>query len=227
MSGASLRVFSASLDVSQARHRRLRESLSGDERARAERFVFEVHRRRFAAARGLLREVLGRELRIEPAAVRFDYGPRGKPALARDLEAGLRFNVSHAQQRALVAVARGLEVGVDIEAVREGIDHTAIAKRFFSRAECDALLALPEPARADAFFTIWTRKEAYVKLLGGGLLIPLDSFDVSLGEPARLVRSQETAAEPVELVSLTVPTGFRAALAVAGGPAAVEVLALE
>ena len=213
--------------MSEERLGRLRDSLSRDERARAERFVFEVHRRRFTAARGLLREVLGRELRIEPPAVRFDYGPRGKPALARDLESGLRFNVSHAQERALLAVARGLELGVDIEAVREGIDHTAIAKRFFSRVECDALLALTEPARADAFFTIWTRKEAYVKLLGGGLLIPLDGFDVNLGEPARLVRSMEAAAEPVELLSLTVPAGFRAALAFAGGPAAVQVLALE
>lgn len=176
-----------------------------------------------------MREVLGRELRIKPAAVRFDYGPHGKPALASDLDSELHFNVSHAQERALLAVARGLELGVDIEAVRETIDHTAIAKRFFSRAECDALLALPEAARADAFFTIWTRKEAYVKLLGGGLLIPLDGFDVSLGEPARLLRFKggEAAAEPVELVSLTVPTGFRAALAFAGGPAAVEALALE
>lgn len=215
--------------MSESRLRRLRESLSGDERGRAERFVFEVHRRRFTAARGLLREVLGGELRIEPAAVRFDYGPRGKPALARDLETELRFNVSHAQERALLAVARGLELGVDIEAVREGIDTTAIAKRFFSPLERSALLALPEAARADAFFTIWTRKEAYVKLLGGGLAIPLDSFDVSLGEPARLLRSKggEAAAEPVELLSLTVPTGFRAALAIAGGPAAVEALALE
>lgn len=225
----SIRVFSASLDVSESRLRRLRESLSGDERARAERFVFEVHRRRFTAARGLLREVLAGELGIPPAAVRFDYGPRGKPALARDLETELRFNVSHAQERALLAVARGLELGVDIEAVREGIDTAAIAKRFFSPKEGGALLALPEAARADAFFTIWTRKEAYVKLLGGGLAIPLDSFDVSLGEPARLLRSKggEAAAEQVALLSLTVPTGFRAALAVAGEPAAVEALALE
>lgn len=215
--------------MSESRLRRLREPLSADERGRAERFVFEVHRRRFTAARGLLREVLGGELGTPPAAVRFDYGPRGKPALAYDLETELRFNVSHAQERAILAIARGLELGVDIEAVRQSIDHAAIAKRFFSPKERDALLALPEAARADAFFTIWTRKEAYVKLLGGGLLIPLDSFDVSLGEPARLLRSKggEAAPEPAELLSLAVPTGFRAALAVAGAPAGVEALALE
>ena len=205
------------------------ESLSADERGRAERFVFEVHRRRFTAARGLLREVLGRELLIEPAAIRFEYGPHGKPALASDIGSELRFNVSHTQARALVAITRGFELGVDIEAVREGIDYVAIAKRFFSQAEQTALLALSEPRRAEAFFTIWTRKEAYVKLKGGGLVIPLDSFDVSLDEPARLLRSAggDPAARPVELESLPAPSGFRAALAVAGRPAAVEFETLE
>jgi 4'-phosphopantetheinyl transferase len=61
---------------------------------------------------------------------------------------------------------------VDIEGVRDDIDHAAIARRFFSGTEGEALLAQPERSRAAAFFAIWTRKEAYIKLLGGGLSTP-------------------------------------------------------
>lgn len=204
MSPGGVRVVSASLDVDEPRLRELRAWLSAAERARAERFVFELHRRRFVAARGMLREALAAELGVEPAAVGFEHGPRGKPRLVRGLDPELGFNVSHAQDRALFAIARGLELGVDIEALREDVDHAAIARRFFSPRERDALLALPDTARAAAFFTIWTRKEAYVKLLGGGLAIPLDSFDVTLD-----------ADERVEIFSLDAPPGFVAALAAA------------
>lgn len=214
-----MRVLSACLDVSEPRLRELRGSLQPDEQSRAERFVFEVHRRRFVAARGLLREALAAELGIEPKAVRFEYGPRGKPSLVRGLDPELRFNVSHSQDRAVFALARGLELGVDIEAVREDIEHAAIASRFFSPMERAALLALPEPARAAAFFTIWTRKEAYVKLLGGGLAIPLDSFEVNLEQPARLLRAGREGT--TELRSLEAPPGFVAALALAGSPIGV------
>lgn len=217
-----MRVLSASLDVSLPRLSELREQLSTDERARAERFVFDIHRRRFAAARGLLREALGRELGVSGAAIRFEYGPHGKPGLFRGSDPELRFNISHSQERLVVAIARGLELGVDVEAVRQGVEHEAIARRFFSPAERTALLGLPEPERAAAFFTIWTRKEAYVKLIGGGLSVPLDSFDVSLDEPARLLRAAGGGAARTELRSLAAPPGFHAALAVAGRPSAVN-----
>lgn len=204
MSPGGVRVVHVSLDVKEPRLRELRAWLSEAERARAERFVFELHRRRFVAARGMLREALAAELRVEPAAVGFEYGPRGKPRLLHSGDPELGFNVSHAQDRAVFAIARGLELGVDIEAVRDGIDHAAIARRFFSASERAVLLALPESQRAPAFFRIWTRKEAYIKLLGGGLAIPLDSFDVTLDTH-----------EPVELRSLDAPPGFVAALATA------------
>jgi 4'-phosphopantetheinyl transferase len=205
------RVACLALDVPEARLTRLRLLLDAGERARAERFVFERHRRRFTAARGLLRETLAAELGGDPAALRFEYGPRGKPRLAAGSDDGLRFNVSHSGELLLIALARGAELGVDVEAVRPDIDHAAIARRFFSACEQAALLALPDPLRARGFFAIWTRKEAYVKLLGGGLSIPLDGFDVSLDEPARLLRG----AAGVTLLRAEAPDGFLAALAMA------------
>src|SRR6185436_5816324 len=90
------------------------ELLDEAERMRAERFVFERDRRRFVTAHAWVRVVLGRCLDCRPETVRFETGPRGKPHLA-DTAVDLRFNLSHAGERALLAVTRGLEVGVDIE----------------------------------------------------------------------------------------------------------------
>lgn len=225
MTHEDVRVAFVSLDVSAERLRALSSLLSPDERARAERFAFERHRRRFTAARGQLRETLGAALAMSPEAIRFEQGPNGKPRLAQDKDGAWRFNVSHSDERAAFAIARGLELGVDLEALRSDIDHAAIAARFFAPAERDALLALPEHERAAGFFEIWTRKEAFVKLLGDGLTIPLASFVVSLGRNARLLAGGEAAkarfAAPVELRSLEAPPGFVAALAVAGRPSGV------
>jgi 4'-phosphopantetheinyl transferase len=215
---AAVRVVSSTLDVAAERLAELQASLSDDERARAERFVLERHRRRFVAARGTLRELLARELGERPRALRFEYGPHGKPRL-RGAELG--FNASHSQDLALYALARGRELGVDVEALREDVDHAAIAARFFSPSEREALRGTPADARAGAFFSIWTRKEAFVKLLGGGLAIPLDSFDVSLGEPAVLLRLPERAGA-ASLATLPAPPGYRAALAYSGGPAGID-----
>lgn len=141
--------------------------LSEDERRNAESFLFEEDRERFAATRCALRVLLGRYLDLEPEHLTFRRGPRGKPHL--DREHGLRFNVSHSGTLALIALARGREVGVDVERVRPVSDLETIAGRHFSTQEDAALRALPEAARAEAFFTLWTRNEARLKATGDGL----------------------------------------------------------
>ena len=169
----------------------LLRTLNDDERARADRFHFAQHRRRFVVARGFLRALLGRYLRTTPEDVRFAYGPYGKPSLAEpDAANGLRFNASHSHELAVYAFVQDREVGVDVEYVNTEFAGEDIAKHFFSAYEVQALLSLPESERAAAFFRCWTRKEAYIKAIGNGLSHPLDEFDVTLaaGEPAALLR---------------------------------------
>jgi 4'-phosphopantetheinyl transferase len=190
MTDATVRVFHLRLDVGEAERARLSAWLSADERARAERFRFDRDRHRFVACRARLRELLGGSLEVAPEQVAFDYGPHGKPVLAGKLGAsGLRFNLSHAGERAAVALAYGCEVGVDIEQVGALPDAAQLAERFFAAAEIRALRELEPTDRIAGFFRCWTRKEAYLKALGDGLGRPLDGFAVSVGadEPARLV----------------------------------------
>jgi 4'-phosphopantetheinyl transferase len=198
---------------------RLRSLLSAEERTRAARFVFEADRRRFVVAHGTLREILAGYVGVAPASLTFASGPLGKPALVEPRS--LRFNLSHSGGLALVAVALGREVGVDLEAHRPLPDLDALAECCFSPGERRALAAVPEAQRLVSFFDGWARKEAFLKLLGDGLARPLDSFDVTLspGEPALLVRVAGDSISAWTLHSVQVGPGHAGALAIEGPPA--------
>jgi 4'-phosphopantetheinyl transferase len=121
---------------------------------------------------------------MDAATVEFVYGPQGKPMLAPTLQnvsSTLRFNASNSGNLAAYAFAHGCEIGVDVERHRALPDFENIARRFFSPEETAELLELSPGEKTSAFFNCWTRKEAFIKALGGGLSIPLDSFRVTLG----------------------------------------------
>jgi 4'-phosphopantetheinyl transferase len=176
------------LEASEDNFARALSWLSPEETARAKRFYFDRHRRAFALGRAALRGLLGSYLGIQPAKVGFVYGEQGKPAL-KDDACSLRFNVSNSSDLAAYAFTTGCEIGVDVEQHRSLHDLEHIADRFFSPEETAELLELSEAERIPAFFHCWTRKEAYIKAQGGGLSIPLDSFQVTLrpGVAARMV----------------------------------------
>ena len=137
-------VWRASLELPSSQVQRLQRNLSEEELERAERFHFQRHRSHFIVARGLLRTILGRYLKIEPGRLAFQYGPKGKPELASDTGSrALRFNVSHSHNLALYAVTHKREIGVDVECIRSDVAGQKIAERFFSPREADALRQLP------------------------------------------------------------------------------------
>lgn len=159
--------------------------LSTDERRRADRFALAGPRTAYIVARGTLRLLLGRYLDCDPATLRFAYGEHGKPALE---DGALHFNLSHSGDLVLLAFATDRPVGVDIEFGRDRVSSDAIAQRFFAADEVEALQALSKSQRKEAFFRIWTRKEAYLKALGAGITVALDSFSVNTATEAALLR---------------------------------------
>ena len=214
-------VWTADLDQPPVAVARLLPTLDAAERARAGRFRFEELRRRFAAGRGLLRHLVSRYLGIPPGEVEFDYGPHGKPSV-RGHEC-LSFNVSASGRHFLAGFTAGAALGVDVERLRAIDDIEGIARRFFAPGEVRSLLSQPSGERMSAFFTCWTRKEAYVKAVGGGLSIPLDGFEVTLGagEAARLVSASGAASVGRDWTMLAIasPPGTVAAAAVEGSVA--------
>jgi 4'-phosphopantetheinyl transferase len=194
--------------------------LSADERTRALRFHFTRDRQRYTATRALLRTVLSGYAGATPEELVFRYSKTGKPALQSGESRRVEFNVSHSGEVALLAFARGRELGVDVEQIRENFDHDAIAGRFFSRQEQQQLAALPAVERYRGFFRCWTRKEAYIKADGSGLSLPLHQFDVSLGagDSSLLLATRPDSAEAARWTLREVPAGggYVAALCVQG-----------
>lgn len=183
MTGAVVHVWRAGLDVGDREWERLAGTLSADELQRAARLRTAGARRRFVAARGLLRAILGRYLAVPARSLRFRDGGHGKPVLAGAAPACPSFSVSHSGALALYAVSAGGPVGVDVERVRPDLDWREPAA-LLSRREAAALQELPRQARREGFYSCWTRKEAFLKARGDGLLAPLDAFDVSVGPDA-------------------------------------------
>ena len=194
--------------------------LDDSERARAERFLFDEDRRRFVASHAALRVALGNATERDPRSLRFVTGPHGKPSLAEPAS-GIQFNLSHSGARALIAIAVGRRVGVDIERDR-GVDELALASRFFSEAEAAAIAGTPPANRRAAFFRIWTRKEAFVKAIGDGLTHPLASFHVNGADDNSLDQSLVACADRSAIarwrvVPLAADDGYTAALAAEAG----------
>ncbi len=141
--------------------------LDDAERARLDRLQDPAPRRRFLAARGLLRRSLAAYLGSAPVALRFVIEPGGKPRLAHP-EGALHFNLSHTGERVLLAVAR-CAVGVDIERERPVPNCVAIARRLWPAPLAEQLTGLAEPARSQRFVQLWTRFEAAQKAGGRGI----------------------------------------------------------
>ena len=192
--------------------------LSPDEGERAARFHFERDRQRFVVTRARTRMILGAYLQSDPRELRFKYSAREKPSLA-DVSADIRFNVSHSGDQAVVAVASGREIGVDIEQIRSNVECEQLAERFFSLSERKVIRELPEEKKLRAFFRLWTCKEAFLKAHGTGLSRPLSSFDVRLAEgPGKLLRIRGDLGEENRwsLLELESASGYPAASAVEG-----------
>lgn len=164
--------------------------LAEDEVARANRFKFEEDRIRWTRARTALRSVLSRYAGASPESLRFAYGPHGKPSLPAAGE--IEFNLSHAGDWALIAVAKSVPVGVDIERIRPNVDMAALLRRI---GETELPVAVPD------LFRIWTRREAKSKAAGGAL------FDLPHRDACA--------------IDLTITEGYAAAIALVGAIPAV------
>ncbi|MEQ8187731.1 MAG: 4'-phosphopantetheinyl transferase superfamily protein [Candidatus Eremiobacterota bacterium] len=187
-------IWLASLNIDRTFVETLKKILSEDEIKRAEKFYFQKDRNHFIACRGILRNILGFYLNINPGEIKFSYNPYGKPSL-NETEKKLSFNLSNSHGMAIYGITCNRDIGIDIEHIPKDFSWEDIVKNFFSEKEIRSLYQIPTHLQKKAFFNGWTRKEAYIKAKGKGLSIALDSFDVSLtpGKPAELleVRGEE------------------------------------
>jgi 4'-phosphopantetheinyl transferase len=225
-----LHVWRVAVRRSAVELERWRALLTEGERVRLGRFHFAEDAHRELVSKGAMRQLLGDYLGQPGSGIAFATEGRGKPVLAGIPAADrIEFNTSHSGEWVLLGFARGRPLGVDVERWRE-IDGAEIMRDHFAPEEIAAWSAVPAEARTQAFFHGWTRKEAYLKALGTGLMKPLASFRVRLtpGERAAVLGddADERAAERWELLDVVMGPGYAGAVAVAKGIARVRWLEL-
>ncbi len=211
MTAGTVHVWTIDLDADPARVSSFLGLLSGHERVRAARLRTTELRLRFVVAHGALRAILAGYIGVAATAIRLESTAAGKPFLPGG---PVSFNLSHSDGLAVCAIAAGGRIGVDVERIRPTPDADAIVRRYFAPGEAREYEALPSAERSVAFFSTWTRKEAFVKAVGDGLQCPLDSFEVEIApsevEPRISTGAPET---PWRLRSFEPAPGYAGAVA--------------
>jgi len=216
-------VWRIGLDVSDLALRRFSGMLCEEELKRAERFRFPVLRRRFAAGRGALRAILARYLSTDPERLEFAYGSHGKPCLLNS-PANIQFNVSHSNDLMVAAICRDWPIGVDIEKKDPRFHAMEIAERYFCEREREEIANAEGEARLEAFFQLWTAKEAVLKATSLGLALELSKLEIGL-RPLRILALENEAkihGASWHLATFSPGEGYSGALAVAEQPSLLE-----
>jgi phosphopantetheine--protein transferase-like protein len=191
--------------------------LAPDELRRAARLRRDGDRRHFVAARAALRGLLGRYLDEDPRRVELSYGRWGKPAVG--MATDLRFNLSHSGGLALIAVARGREVGVDIERLDPALRVEALVGVTMTPQERGELWSLPPSGRHRALLARWTVKEACAKAYGAGLRLAPERLGVEVPTDGATWQTVLENGMRLAVQTLEVAPGYVAALAVEGAGA--------
>jgi 4'-phosphopantetheinyl transferase len=181
--------------------------LSADEQDRAGRFVRPHDRQLYARSHAVLRALLARQARCAGDEIRYSLDSAGKPRL---IDVPLHFSLSHGHDHAAIAISDDHAVGVDVESMRPIDGMADLARDCLSPAEYLDWSALANDQRTRAFLVAWTRKEAVLKAIGTGLLVPPASVDAGIATVAsRVAVDRRTAcvstfAAPLFLASVAI-----------------------
>jgi 4'-phosphopantetheinyl transferase len=206
-------IWQINLSLSPTEVLELEAILNPEERARADRFKFDIHKNRFIVARGRLRQILSVYLDIKPEKIEFQYGDRGKPHIADD-RLNLQFNLSHSEDLAVCAVTKNNRIGIDIEYIKEKYDCANIAKRFFTVREAREIESIDEPDRSRYFLRLWTAKEAFLKAMGDGLAGSLDKIEICWDKERYIYAIEGNIDSNWQLIALDLAADYLAAVAV-------------
>lgn len=159
------------LDGSDAAQKVSRESLDAYEESRIEKYRFQEDKNRFLYARVIVRSVLASVLGCHPRDVPLKVDT-GRPFIDPEVGLDIRFSISHAADAVLVSFRRDIETGIDIERHR-GFDNIKdVARRVMTDTEHEQFRRLQGAESVSAFYRLWSRKEAVLKLMGTGFSVP-------------------------------------------------------
>lgn len=162
--------------------------LSAEEQEKAKKFHLLDDQKKYVISHGVMRQLLASYIPCNPRDIRYHFNAFGKPELAFPSEQ-IYFNLSHSEQLAALAVASS-PVGVDIEQVKPLDDYLSLTRHFLSANEHKYFEQLAVIDQQIAFYRAWTRKEAYIKVIGMGLSYPIEQVTISFDEHSTLIEDR-------------------------------------
>ena len=157
------------------------EIFSDEEKERAGKFIHEEDRNRFMSAHSFMRKVLSKYTLQHPKEIQFAYGSNQKPFLKnRMAKHPLYFNLSYRANYALLALSNAENIGVDVEKIHDIDNICSFADNYFSAEEQQIIFSKSRvKEQLASLFTFWTMKEAVIKSLGIGFMMPFTVCNLS------------------------------------------------
>ena len=152
--------------------------------------------KRYVEIHGRTRQLLAKTLKLAPEKITIRKAEHGKPYLA-DYPA-LAFNLSHSAEKMMVALAWNCRVGVDIEVIKQRINVAGLVNKCFGTEEITYWNQLPGCEKNQAFYRFWTRKEAFVKATGNGIVLGLNNCVINPDNPKNFLRIPSQCGKPSE-----------------------------
>lgn len=177
--GRDVHLWSVDLNTCSLFKERFSTYLDCEERIRAGRYMSSDQRNEFIASRGILKWILSHYFKSEPQSLSFSYSQQGKPFLVSSCDQSLYFNLSHSNGRMLCGITWVAQIGVDVEYINMQLDFKELLPLVFSPNEIEKLHHVPSQFQRQCFYNCWTRKEAYLKAVGIGLLASMTDLEVT------------------------------------------------
>lgn len=200
------------LNLHQARLKHLYPLLSAAEKERSEHFKHYKQRKNYIASHGFLHTALGHYINTPANEIEFSHGEQGKPSIIDEKNSeNIQFNLSHSGSLAILAICKNHQLGVDIECTDRKANWPGIARRFFTENEQQDFFQLDEKLQEDAFYKVWTRKEAHMKVTGKGLSLPPRQFEISIPpKPAAFIRNLQSVDKlSYKMLDIDLPNMYR------------------
>jgi 4'-phosphopantetheinyl transferase len=156
-------------------------NLSDHEKKRADRFKHKSDYNCYISVHALLRFELSKLMHTEARLIRIEESLNGKPFTS---DVDIPFSLSRTNNSFAFVIGRSSQsLGIDIERIKPGINFTSISQSYFSSMEQQLVFSFDRIAdQNQAFFEIWTRKEALLKAIGIGINTELSKVQVLEGE---------------------------------------------
>lgn len=130
---------------------------------------------RSLAGQLLIRSIIHNDLNIPDTDIRFSKNEYGKPHLENNTD--FHFNISHSNNQ-IVCATDWNRVGIDVQHIKP--ISLGLARKFFTEQEYHLLTNIvPYHKRLECFYDLWTLKESFIKAVGKGLHIPLNTFNLA------------------------------------------------